>query len=246
MTFDILPVKKPKNSDPILDKIPNPLVKPSFLGVVVAGVNSGKSNLLINLIYRSYTKEVFKGGIIIFSPNIYNDDIFDLNLVIDDEIIKFDTDLDNIDMYVKAIVEKQQEKDKDDRERILLIFDDCLGYIKQGGYISNFCTRYRQLNFSLIFTTQIFRAIPHFIRGNATFMIFFISYNQKELDKIEEEMSHIPNFRAMYDYAVNEQYSFLYVILKGLKVYKKFDDNFLLWSKNDKGKGLFDQHQTNE
>jgi hypothetical protein len=228
MSLKILPVKI-KNKDQFVN-IPSPLMKPPFLGVIVAGVKSGKSNLIINLIYRWYTlDDIFKGGIIIFSPNINNDDIFDNNIIQDENIIKFDQDLHEVNTYVSNIVKIQQEKQKDKRQHMLLIFDDCLGYISHGSYIDRFCTRYRQLKISMLFTAQVFRGLPNTIRSNASFMIFFKTYNQKELEKIEEEMGHIPDFIKYYNDATDEKYSFLYLNLRDLKLYKRFET--LLWEK---------------
>lgn len=232
--MEILPVKQVKlNED---KKVDDPFIKPPFLGLVYGGVRSGKSCLIINLIYRVYNHKVFDGGIFIFSPNIFNDDIFDGNFVKDEKIKKIDQDLENIDMYVKAMVQLQQEREKKDRKHILIIFDDIIGYIKQKSYISNLCTRYRQLKISLLFTTQVFRAIPNTIRNNASFLILFQTYNEMEKKKIMEELGHIKDIEKYYNEATNKKYGFLYVNLKDLKLYdgfinclydhdKRFNDN---------------------
>lgn len=218
--MEVLPVKQVKHNE---DKsVKPPFVKPSFLGVIFGGVRSGKSCLLINLLYRVYDKEIFDGGMYFFSPNVNNDDIFESNVAIDEDIIKFDQDLEHVDLYVKAIVEKQKQVKKDQRKHILLVFDDILGFIKQGSYIANLCSRYRQLKISLIFVTQLFRGIPNVIRSNASWMVLFKTYNEKEKDKITEEMGHIKDFEKHYDEATDKKYGFVYVNLKDMKVYDCF------------------------
>ena len=47
--------------------------------------------------------------------------------------------------------------------------------------------------------------------------------------KIEEEMNMIPNFMALYESATSEKYSFLYVDLRNMRVYKRFEE--LMWEK---------------
>lgn len=229
--FEILPVIKPKSEDSF-DSIQEPLPKPPFNAMLYAPVNSGKSNLIINLLYRKggYTKKVFTGGIFFLSPNVYNDEIFDTNISIDDEIGKFDQDLEYVDHYVQEIVARQQEVPKKERKPMLLIFDDCLGYINPLGYISKFSTRNRQLKISMIFTIQVFRAIPNFIRINCKWITFFKTHNEDEKKKILEEMNMFPEFQKHYDVATKEKYSFLYANLKERKLYRKFDE--LMWEEN--------------
>lgn len=221
--MEILPIKQKKDNECINVNVPDPLPKPPFLGLIVGGVKSGKTCLWINMIYRWYTQKLFDGGVIVFSPNLKNDDIFENNIMDDDDITKITNDLDNIDMYVKAIVDLQEEKEKKDRKHILLIFDDILGFIKQKSYISNFSTRYRQLKISMIFNTQVLRGIPNGIRANSTWMIIFRTYNKKELEKLMDELGHVKDIDVHYENATNEKYSFLFVNLRDLKIYKKFD-----------------------
>jgi hypothetical protein len=230
--FEILPVKKPKDDD-VYNSIKEPLPKPPFNALLYAPVNSGKSNLIINLLYREggYTKKVFTGGVFFFSPNVNNDSIFDNNISMDDDIVKFDTDLEYIDHYVQEIVKRQQEVPKKDRQPMLLIFDDCLGYINPRGYISKFSTRNRQLKISMLFTIQVFRAIPNFIRVNCKWIIFFKTHNEDEKKKILEEMNMFPNFQEFYDLATKEKYSFLFANLKDRVLYKKFEQ--LMWEEGN-------------
>jgi hypothetical protein len=221
--MEILPVKQTKNNECISINIPDPLLKPPFLGLVIGGVKSGKTCLWINMVYRWYTNKVFDGGIIVFSPNLYNDDIFENNIIDDDDVMKITEDLENIDMYVKAIVQTQEAKQKNDRKQMLIVFDDILGYIKQRSYITNFCTRYRQLKISMIFNTQVLRGIPNTIRANSTWMAIFKTYNKKELEKLMEELGHIKDIEVYYNEATKDKYSFLFINLRDLKLYKRFE-----------------------
>ncbi len=222
MTFDILPVKKLNIEDNYGDKIPEPFMKPPFCGAIVGGVKSGKSNVVINLLYRVYNTKIFD-KIYFISPNVYNDSVFDTNISIDEDIIKIDKGIEDIDLIVETIVELQKGVDKKDRKHILIVMDDCLGFIKPQRYITNFCTRYRQLKVSMIFLMQALKGIPSVIRANLSWMLYFRSYNKTELKKFFDEYSHVEHIEKFYEQATNEKYSFLFINLRDLKLFKRFD-----------------------
>lgn len=218
--MEILPVKKITIDDKGFKAIPEPIMPPPFCGGIVAGVKSGKSVTMINLIYRAY-KPVFD-KLFYISPNVFNDDIFETNVAIDDDIVKVDKGLEDVDLIAEGIVEMQKKISKKDRKHILIVFDDCLGFIKPRRYITNFCTRYRQLKISMVFIMQALKALPSVIRANLSWMIYFRSYNKKELDKFYEEFAHIPGIRKLYEEATKEKYSFLYINMRDLTLYKRF------------------------
>lgn len=212
--MDILPVKENKEKNKL--SIPKPLPNSHFLGIIVGGVKSGKTTLLINLIYRCF-KDNFD-EIVIFSPNIFNDKIFERNINEDDEITKI-PDVNDVDSIVKDIVDAQKKLPKSDRPNILLIFDDVVGYIKRS-FLTHFCTRYRQLNISLLFSVQAYRSLPNIIRANASFIIAFRTYNKKELQKLMDEMGHIKGIEDWYEKATSQKYDFMFTDLRNIKVYK--------------------------
>jgi len=213
--MDIYPVKENKNDDKLNIK-QGGLPDSHFLGILIGGVKSGKTTVLINLVYQCF-KQAFD-EIIFFSPNVWNDKIFDSNISKDDDITKI-SNLDNVDETVKEIVDHQQEIDKKDRKNLIMIFDDVVGYIGRS-FLTYFTTRYRQLKISLVFSVQAFRSLPNIIRANSSFMIIFKTYNKKELEKIFDELGHIRDIEYYYENATKEKYNFMLVDLRNIKIYK--------------------------
>jgi len=231
MSLKILPVKSLE--DDTNHKLDKRLPKPPFLGILNGSVRSGKSTLLMNLIYNDqFYKDIFD-KVILISPTCENDKTLHY-MNEDDDIIKICDGLDAIDDILKSIVKIQKDElKKGDGMNTLLILDDMLGYIKQHSYLSNLCTRYRHFKISLIITTQSFRAIPNVVRTNASFYIIFTTQNDKELQKLDDEFGGlIPNFKSLFKMATDDMYNFLYIDLKKVIAYHNFDD--ILYEKHKK------------
>lgn len=228
----ILPVKsleddKNNGLNPILPK-------PPFLGIVNGSVRSGKSTLLMNLLYNDNFYKGMFDKIIFISPTCENDKTLH-HMNEDDDIIKICDNLESIDGILKSIVKIQQDElKKGDGMHTLLILDDMLGYIKQHSYLSFLCTRYRHFRLSLLITTQSFRSIPNVVRTNASFYIIYTTQNDKELEKIFDEFGGlIPNFKTIFKQATEQMYNFLYLDLRKVIAYHNFDT--ILYEKH-KGK----------
>jgi hypothetical protein len=146
-----------------------------------------------------------------------------------DDILMCD-DPEQLDTVLQKVVELQKENADN---HTLIIIDDCLGYIKRGSYLTYLCTRYRHWKISLIITSQDFRSVSNIIRANASGYILYKTPNKKELQKLEDEFeSIVPEFRALYDYATNELYNFLFINLRNLDVYHNFTKKLYDKSKN--------------
>ena len=219
--IEIFPIRmKECKADKKLKDIPSELPKPPFLIVVQAPVRSGKSCLVMNLIYRWY-KKVFD-EIIFISPTVKNDKTLKA-LYEDDDVIKLDKDLEGIDDFLAEIVKEQNETDEDEREHKLIVLDDCLGFLKKG--LSFLCSRYRHFKLSIIITSQNFRSIPLICRVNSSAYILFRTHNKKELDKLYDEFSgNFPNFIELYNKATHDKYSFLYLDNEKIEARKNLTD----------------------
>ena len=231
----VLPVKKIEEKDysnkkhklnPILPGAKeNGSLKP-FLLVIPAPVRSGKSNLVMNLIYnKNFNYKSFYEEILYISPTITNDDTG--KAVMDDEdIVKITDKLDQLDLILESIVEIQKEKLKEERTHTLIILDDCLGLIKTVGqsYFATLCSKYRHWKISLWVTTQNFRSLPPTCRYNATSYIIFRTNNRKELNKMEEEFEGNFPFYEIYTMSTKERYNFLYLDMEEIKGYKNFEE----------------------
>lgn len=225
----VLPVKKPKEAPSDL----NPILLPhAFLLMIVAPPRSGKSNLIINLICNS---EFYRGK----HGKHYFDDIYYLSptqefdkttmnaLKMLDNVVQI-SDLDQLqhaDVILKSLQAEQRNTPKEERKKILLIFDDMIGFLKRNSEIALLSCKYRHYDLSIIVVAQSYRAIPPLIRNCATGLITFGLANGKEYEKIHEEIgSGFKDFETFFDYATEKRYGFLYVNIEGQKVYKNFDE----------------------
>jgi hypothetical protein len=217
----ILKVKQLNNNNKRFDKLDERLLKPPFLWIFQGSVRSGKSNLVMNILYNDNMYHKIFDQVIFISPTIHQDLTLE-KLREDDEIIKLDNpeELDNI---LKKIVESQEEPENE-KEHLLIIIDDCLGYIKSGSYLNFLCTRYRHYRLSLIITSQDFRSIPNKIRQNASGYIIWKTNNKKELDKITQEFGGMfRDFDKHYNEATDKPYNFIYMNLRDLSLHHNFD-----------------------
>lgn len=227
----ILKVKELKDNNKRFNNLDDRLLKPPFLLILQGSVRSGKSNLIMNFIYNDNMYHNVFDQIIFISPTIHQDMTLD-KLREDDEIIKLDNpeDLDDI---LKKIEESQldvnDQKPENEREHLLIIIDDCLGYINKGSYLNNLCTRYRHYRLSLIITSQDFRSIPNKIRQNASGYIIWKTNNKKEHDKILEEFGGLfEDFEKHYLTATNKPYNFLFMNLRNLSLHHNFDKQLFI------------------
>ena len=221
MELDILRVKSGAEYDPIFKNIKAPLLKPPFLLVINGSVKTGKSTILMNLIYnKNFYKDMFD-TVIFISPTVEND-VTLKHLNEDEDILKLNPN-DNLDESVKTIVDEKMDDEDEKLKNYLIVLDDCLGYIKPNSYFVYLCTRYRQRKISLIITSQSFRNIPNVIRVNATGYLLFKTLNNKELYKYIEEFSGLfKDFKKIYEEATKEPYNFLYLNLRNIEAYKNF------------------------
>ena len=197
-----------------------------FLLVIQAPVRSGKTNLLINLLYNeNFNYKAFYEDILYISPTIENDDT-GRAVMKDEDITKITDQLNELDLILESIVEIQKAKLKEERTHTLVILDDCLGLIKTVGqsYFATLCSKYRHWLCSLWVTTQNFRSLPPTTRYNATSYIIFRTNNKKELGKMEEEFEGNYPFFEIYQMATKDKYNFLYLDMEEIKAFKNFEE----------------------
>lgn len=227
----ILLVKKKYKADEY-PKIKHPLPKPPFCLCLVAPTKSGKSNLIVNLLKNSYFgyDDVFK-EIYYISPTVGIDETL-RSINEDDNIIKIDEedDLKYLDDILNDIVKSQKSKQKEEREPVLIVLDDCLDYLKKSKRLDSLPSYSRHYNISIIITSQVYNALPTKLRKNASSYLIARIYNNKDLQNIEEEIgANFHEFRQNYDKATKEKYSFLYIDNRNIELWRNFDE--LLWQK---------------
>jgi len=227
----ILQVKKLYKAEEF-PKIKHPLPKPPFTMALVAPTKSGKSNLIVNLLKNSYFgyDDVFD-EIYYISPTVGIDETL-RSINEDDDIIKIDEedDLKYLDDILNDIVKNQKSKAKEEREPVLIVLDDCLDYLKKSKRLDSLPSYSRHYNISIIITTQVYNALPTKLRKNASCYLIARIYNNKDLQNIEEEIgANFSDFKANYDKATKEKYSFLFVDNRNIELWRNFDE--LLWAK---------------
>jgi hypothetical protein len=231
----VLPVIMPDDDmDEKWNALDPRLPKPPFLMVFNAPVASGKTTLLMNLIYNdNYYKDLFD-SIVIISPTIENDSTWRTALDDDRIMIVSGDRLDQADDIIEEIYKNQMEKviiskkEKKTKPHILIILDDMLGLI--GKQFDLLCTRHRHPAISILIATQDFRSLKNKCRQNASQYVIFRTNNKKELAKMEEEFSsNFPDFLTLYNEATQEKHSFLTIHQRTVKAYKRFEE--LLWEK---------------
>lgn len=182
----VYPVKKANDSDNRWAdlKVTNLPVHP-FNILLCARPKQGKSNLIVNLLYNpdfNYKKRF--DNIIYISPSVMGDKTLENNVVIDDDIVKIHDELEPLDPIIDSIMDDQLANKE---ESLLLILDDLVGNIK-GKSISKLSAKYRHYNISMIVVSQNYKSFSVLSRNSASQFILFKTHNQKEIEKINEEL----------------------------------------------------------
>lgn len=174
-----------------------------------------------NLIFMDYTQEI-------------------LQKLLDDK-------QNEIEFVRKNLPDNEKEETKYYVDRDLWIFDDLVGsnlfsMSHQHNPFKTLNIRHRHFSASLILVTQAYKEIPKTIRTNVTGWVLFRISNQKELDVIYEECPCFltkTQWMNMYEKAIEEPYSFLYINLffpPDRRMFKRFE--YVLNSKNKKNKNI--------
>ena len=236
------PKKKSKKS-----KIPSNVPQGNCL--FIAPSNSGKTNLIINLLLRNsfkYLEEYKK--IYIMSPTIHLDDAwYPMQEYINQEREKRERlwmKLKRKGVHPRRIPENlRPENDQiivideyDDellgellknssKEKMLVILDDLAESLPKSTKKSNLekiFIRGRHSNVYCWITSQKYVKVNPTIRLNSPSYVLF-NANTNEKRKIAEELAttSVDDFLDMYDYATEEKYNFLYVNQKAQDRYSK-------------------------
>jgi hypothetical protein len=238
-SLSILKVKDPKYQiNPLdIELHPHLPIHPHTI-IFLAQPRSGKTNLICNLLANPnfYNCQKYWDEVIYISPT----QIFDktamqilpkLNNIMQ---IHDHQDLLRIDVILEDIKNRQMKllKETDPltgkpkvMERILIVFDDCLSYLKEDDSLGYFISKFRHFNCSVWCTTQSFRKLPPIIRNCAGNIIHFQLANERELEKVEEEygVSFGKNYSSISKEITKKKYDFVYMDLENLKLYHNFD-----------------------
>ncbi len=211
----VLPVKP--NEDAVKIEIHEHLPQAPSLVLIFGSVRSGKSNYVSNMILNPSFMRGKLDKIILISPSARNDD--SMRFVIEDDNVELIEEYD--DEWLKALLEYQREVPVEERQRLMLIADDALHYIKRvgkGSGLSYLATRYRHSwIFYYVIVAQAYKVLDPKIRTNAGAIIVMKLPNLKTLKDMDEELGGFLNnqFMKLYVYCIFDQpFSFMYIDMK--------------------------------
>lgn len=212
---------------------------------IIGSTNSGKSVFINNLIYKFYY-DLFD-FIILISPSAKNDKSM-YSFRNDPKVVIFEEYSDALIDEIMEIQYCEDDSEYQDQPLCCIIFDDAAnprGCSKHDSKISILATRHRHLNINLVFSIQIYKQLSHPIRANSKAFIIKSCPNQRELEKMAEELCMFGgknNFFNLYEQALREdRYGFLYLDLVNGKAYKGFDT--LLYDVNTDKTSFFDKER---
>lgn len=221
----------------------HPLIpKHPFRLLIVGSSGSGKTNLLLNLIYDYLAFD---------SLYLCAKDINEAKYAkLQENYTQFDSidqkDLNTIAMkkyerkFLKQLFNKFKKEqvtfcsDLEDmtpvddlsEHRNLIIFDDCIG-IKDQSKINNFFLRGRKKNASIIYLSQSYYSTPLDIRKNCNYFIFF-KLQPREIKQILREIDgslDTQQFTWVYEKAIQKPYDFFMLDLVNPKI--RYRRNFV-------------------
>ena len=234
-------VKQPK--DPIVPRLP-------MTGMLVGPSKSGKSTALVSMILEQY-RGCFE-RVIIFSPSINVDDSRRPVKKYIEEVMKVPTDREQVyfegwdESALRRIINQQRKITETSKQlkmkqlyQILVVIDDHADspalHKKTGdAALDTLFIRGRHFQISTIVSTQKLRLISNAVRVNSQFFMVWRLRNQLQKDSLLEELTALvpkADLEAMYEAAVSEPYSFLYIYLLNSRdemFHVRFEKRFLI------------------
>lgn len=207
--------------------------------LIVAPSNSGKTVLLNSLVTDVY-KNCFE-KIFVFSPSIFLDSAYQGLIKYNESLGNYDTDENKLyyDEYSeegltniledqkKIILKLKADKKKPPMMQILLLIDDMSDnpvFLKNSKLLNSVFCRSRHIYASCFISCQTFNSCSTMIRKNISSLIVFKLKNTKCLDNVLEEFGQMANgkknLEMIYNEAIKEKYSFLYIDLNSGLFYK--------------------------
>lgn len=197
---------------PDVDKF---LMKFYTITAFVAPTNSGKTNLIVNLLNRRafYRKKFDK--IVLISSTVSIDPMWAKAKGLDDVYEAYD------DRIITELIETQKKalerKDEEDVPNVLLILDDVIDQIpKISSALNSLSMRLRHYKVTCWITTQKFNRLPVVLRNQVQFWILFKTAikNEMERESITKEVGSMVSekeFMTLWNAVGTHNYNFLVV-----------------------------------
>ena len=212
--LQILPVKT--EADYMKLKVPISPVLPDlekcFVMVLIGPTNSGKSNLICNLIFRFFKLENLD-YVYWISPTIKIDNTTACirehfpNTIYE----KYS------DALIENIIKFQESFPKEDRPKTLIVIDDNVSE-NRCQYLNYLCCRNRHMNTSILISVQQIKKVAKIARNQASNVVLWRTRSEVEKTQIYEiyggNYCDKKSFFKMFKYATQDKpYDFLYLKL---------------------------------
>jgi hypothetical protein len=189
------------------DLLPNP--RETFRLVLFSPSNSGKSNLIKNIITRAefgYGK-YYQSNIFIVSQTLKVDKIWD-----DLKLLAANL----YDEYSEGVMNNIMHYSKTTKTGVLIVLDDIITSDaainnKHSNFLKRLFFQGRHYRVSIILVSQKLKSVPASLRLNATHLICFDLRNRKEEKDFFEENSGIEDIERKYNVATAKRFDFLYI-----------------------------------
>jgi len=199
---------------PELDKF---LMNFYTISAFIAPTNSGKTNLIVNLLNRRpfYRKKFDK--IIVISSTIAIDPMWARAKGIDEAFEGYD------DRIITELIESQKailEAEKEEVPNVLLILDDVIDQIpKLTSALNSLSTRLRHYKVTCWITTQKFNRLPVVLRNQVQYWILFKTAikNEMERESIAKEVGAMVSertFMKLWESVGKHNYNFMVVHIR--------------------------------
>ena len=242
---DVLTVKPFDNQLQSAKQLHPDLSQPPFTTLLVGPKGSGKSNVILRMLWGSKKPRDCRKGdtkykwyrhffdkIYVFSPTWSIDPKMQRCKIPDDQIFEEPDEYDDIlTEIVNGQEEDIREDGKDSAEHVLLIFSDLAGtklFKNNRGILNRIAFNHRHFKISSILDSQSLRQINSAFRNNLSGVMLFAGISNKmELKKVQEE--YLGRFsqkeaRQILKHAFKNPFDFLYVNLQNRgSLYRNFN-----------------------
>lgn len=238
--YKILPVRPAEDFGKIDRELPKPLQsmfkKNGAVMQIFAAPGSGKSNFISSLVLQENLlgNDFFQGGLYFISPTAHND-LTSRFLVEQADFVETEFSEDLVEEIYKNIMMVPKE----DREYCCLIFDDCMGMIKQNSFCCKMASTCRHMKSLQIYSTQSVKSLPPNLRSNMSHTVIFYTASNKQLNDIIELHAAFGGEKVFYEKyleATSVKYGFLLCDFRDMILYKwgaDRDEPIPIWNKYD-------------
>jgi DNA helicase HerA-like ATPase len=221
---------KAENKNAVLPIIQNDEYLPQhpFRALINGASGSGKSNLLLNLMFdKNFSLNFHK--VYLYARDLTEDKYqFVINKMNE---IKDVNDGDNFEMG--SSIEDVVDVDSLDKDKMnLIIFDDFIT-TKDQSKISELFIRGRKKNASIIYLSQAYHTVPPIIRKNLNYVAFFKATTKREISTLSVDYAtdiDKADFQKLYVKATSIPHNFLFIDLKTPNKSMKYRSGFLGFS----------------